>query len=121
MAQDRRRVDRIGELLKAELSALALRRIKDPRLQGLTITEVSVTPDLSVARVYFAASDDEAAGRIQDALDKAAPFLRREVGAKLRLRKTPELRFRRDEALEHGTRIEAILRELDEGDERGES
>lgn len=120
MAQDRRRIDRIGELLKGELAELALRKVKDPRLQGLTVTDVSVSPDLSVARVYFAAADDEAASRIQAALEKAAPFLRREVGSRLRLRKTPELRFRRDEALEQGTRIEAILREIGRDEGEGE-
>lgn len=113
MAEDRRRPERVAELLRFELSTLILTRVKDPRVEGLTITGVSVSPDLSVATVYFASGGDEAARRAAEGLERTASFLRREVGARLRLRKTPELRFRRDEALEEGLRIDGILKELD--------
>jgi ribosome-binding factor A len=108
-------VERVAELLRAELASLLIRRVKDPCVEGLTITAVVVSPDLSVAKVYFAAPDDEAAARGEEGLDRAASFLRREVAATLRLRKIPDLRFLRDEVLERGMRIDAILKDIGGG------
>lgn len=111
MVQDGRRVERVARLIREELSALIISKLKDPRVAGVTVTDVRVTPDLSVARVYFAAGDEDA-DRAAEGLARAAPFLRREVGASLRLRRMPELRFQRDEALEHGHRVDSILKEI---------
>ena len=117
MAHERRRVEKVAKLLQAELSSLILTRLKDPKVDGVTITDVRVSSDLSVARVFFAAADDVAAGEAAEGLGRATSFLRREVGRRLELRKTPELRFHRDEALEHGHRVDAVLREIQEGEE----
>ncbi len=111
------RHEKVAELVRQELGFLLLRRIKDPALQGLTLTEVRVTSDLSVARIYFAARDDEEAEKISRGLERANAFLRREIGRKLRLKRPPELRFRRDEVLEQGMHIESILREIGENGE----
>jgi phosphoesterase RecJ-like protein len=89
-----------------------VQKIKDPILQGTTITEVHVSPDLSVAKIYFPALDQDQEGRIRRGFERAAPFLRRHLGTKLRLKKTPELRFLRDEAMEEGVRIENIIQEI---------
>jgi ribosome-binding factor A len=107
-----RRNERVAELLRQELGSLLLRQVKDPALQALTITDVRVVSDLSVARVYFAAHDDESAAEILGGLERAVPFLRREIGRRLELRRPPELRFARDTVLEEGLRIDAILREI---------
>lgn len=111
------RNERVAELLRQELGFLLLRRVKDPALQALTITEVRVTQDLSVARIYFAAGSDEQAEEIRKGLGRANAFLRREIGRKLRLKRPPELRFRRDEVLEQGMHIDSILREIGSDEE----
>lgn len=117
------RSEKIAQLIREQLGLLLIRRVKDPAVQGVTITDVRVSGDLSVATAYFVASDEEVK-RVARGLDRASSFLRRELGARLELRRTPALRFRRDEAVEHGERIDEVLRELepeelgDSGDER---
>jgi ribosome-binding factor A len=114
--EDRRRTDKVAQLVQAEVSKLLLERVKDPRVEGVTVTEVRVSSDLSFARVYFAVAPDRAE-KAAEGLERAAPFLRRELGSRLRLRRVPELRFERDEALEHGTKINAILKQMARGEE----
>lgn len=110
-----RRLERLSALVHQELGLLLVGRAKDPTLAKVTITGVKVTPDLDVARVYYVAPAGEAETLRRD-LGRAAPFLRRELGARLRLKRTPELRFEPDEAFEQGLKIESILRELSADD-----
>ena len=109
---EERRQERVAKLLREELGKLLLQKVKDPTVAGVTITAVHVSPDFSIAQIFFAASDDESAKRIGGGLDRASPFLRRQLKSNLRLKRTPELRFKRDLNLEHGSHIDAILREI---------
>ena len=85
----------------------------DPGIGFLTITRVTVTADLQHARVHYTTMGDEAARRqSRKALERAAPFLRRQLGRRLRLRRVPELQFFFDESIERHDRIERILQEL---------
>lgn len=106
-----RRLERLSALVHEELGLLLAGRAKDPSLARVTITGVKVSPDLEVARVYFVAPAGEADALRRD-LARATPFLRRELGARLRLKRTPDLRFVPDEAFEQGLKIESILREI---------
>jgi ribosome-binding factor A len=110
-----RRLERLSALVHEELGLLLASRAKDPSLARVTITGVKVTPDLDVARVYYVAPAGEAEALRRD-LARAASFLRRELGARLRLKRTPELRFVPDEAFEQGLKIESILREISTDD-----
>jgi ribosome-binding factor A len=104
---------RVGDQIRQELSGLIARELKDPGVGFITITEVKVSADLQVARAYYTTMGDEKARReTRRALDRATPFLRREVGHRLRLRRVPELHFHFDESVERGDRIERILRDL---------
>jgi len=104
---------RIGDQLRAELSDLIARDVHDPGIGFLTITYVKVTPDLQIARVYYTTLGDEKARRDSGrALDRAAPFLRRQIGKRLRLKRVPQLEFFFDESIERGDRIERILHEI---------
>ncbi len=109
------RIERVSQMIQEKLGILLLRRVKDPAVQGVTITEVRVSGDLAVAKVWFAASDDDL-DRVRDGLKRVAPYLRRELGTSLRIKRTPELRFYRDEAVETAGRVESILRDLDAGE-----
>ncbi|MGD2144739.1 MAG: 30S ribosome-binding factor RbfA [Anaerolineae bacterium] len=113
---------RVSELVHVRLSSLLERRIKDPRLDLVTITDVVVTPDASRADVYFSTlGGEEAREEAQEGLDSAAGWLRRELGRHLRLRHTPRLVFHYDRSVERGERISAILDELGLGDSNSEA
>ena len=107
------RPDRVGEAIRDELSQLIAREVHDPGIGFLTLTRVSVTSDLQLARVYYTSLGDEHAQReTAKALKRAAPFLRRQIGARIRLRRVPELVFFYDESIAHTDRIEQILQDL---------
>jgi ribosome-binding factor A len=117
MAQGHR-PDRVGEQIRDELSALLARgAVHDPGIGFITLTRVKVSPDLQVARVFYTQLGDEKARKeTAKALTRATPFLRRQIGSILPLRRVPELEFRFDESIAHQDRIEQILRDLHEED-----
>jgi ribosome-binding factor A len=116
-----KRLARINEQLKREISQVLRREVRDPRVGVVTVSAVDVAADLAVADVYIRmlGSDDEVA-RSLEGLETAAPFVRRELGKVLHLRQVPELRFREDRSLEHARRIEEILSRVLPGEEDGE-
>lgn len=108
---------RVGDQIRMELTELIARRVKDPGIGFLTITDVTVTPDLQIARVYYTTiGDEKARTETRRALGRATPFLRREVGQRLQLRRVPELEFFFDQSVERGDRIERIIQELHASD-----
>ena len=111
------RIGRINEEIQRELSAL-LRTVKDPRLQGglVTITHVDTTSDLRYAKIYISALDKENEKEMMKGLKSASGYLRRELGAALRLRYTPELQFIGDDSIQHGAHILELLRREEEKD-----
>lgn len=117
MAQSHR-PDRVADQVRQELSALLSRgAVHDPGIGFITITRVTVTSDLQIARVYYTSMGDPKALReTARALERATPFLRRQVGSRLQLRRVPELEFRFDESIGHQDRIEQILRDLHDDD-----
>jgi len=108
------RPDRVGEQIRDELSTLLSRgAVHDPGIGFITLTRVKVSPDLQVARVFYTSlGDDKARKETAKALTRATPFLRRQIGSMLSLRRVPELEFRFDESIIHQDRIEQILRDL---------
>jgi len=111
------RPDRVADQIRGELGHLLTREVHDPGIGFVTITRVQVTPDLQHARVYFTALGDERARRNSDrALHRAIPFLRRQIGARLRLRRVPELEFIYDESIAGQDRIEQLLHDLHTGE-----
>jgi ribosome-binding factor A len=112
------RPDRVADQVRAELAQALVRDVHDPGLGFVTLTRVQVTPDLQLARVFYTALGDEAARRrTMRALERAAPFLRRQIGSRLRLRRVPELTFLYDEAIAGQDRVEQLLHEIHAGDE----
>ena len=107
------RPSRVGDQLRAEISDLLARQVHDPGIGFLTITQVTVTPDLQIARVYYTTLGDEKVRRdTARALGRATPFLRRHLGSRLRLKRVPELEFFFDDSVARGDRIEKILHEI---------
>ena len=109
---------RVGERIREELSLLLLRKVNDPGLAPVTVTEVSVTKDLRIAHVnYSALVAEEERPAIAKALRRSSGFLRRELGHLLGLRYAPELQFHYDDSFDRGARIDAILRDIPGGKE----
>jgi len=110
------RPDRVADQIRGELGQLLAREVHDPGIGFVTITRVQVTPDLQHARVYYTALGDDRARRSSDrALHRAVPFLRRQIGSRLRLRRVPELELIYDESIAGQDRIEQLLHDLHTG------
>jgi ribosome-binding factor A len=113
-----RRTDRVSDLLRAELSDLILREIKDPRIRLVSLTGVEVTSDLRRAIVRVSAlGDDTEREEAVEALQHARGFLRTELSRRLRTRVTPELIFELDRGAEHSQKISDLLESLNGRDE----
>jgi ribosome-binding factor A len=108
------RPDRVADQIRSEIASLLTRgEVHDPGIGFVTLTRVHVTPDIQLARVYYTTLGDEKARRDTGrALARATPFLRRQIGARLRLRRVPELEFLYDDAVAGQDRIEQLLKEI---------
>ena len=106
------RIGRINEEIQRELASL-LRNLKDPRVQSsmISITRVETTPDLRYAKVYVSFLDKSKGGDALKGLRSAGGYLRRELGAALQLRYTPELQFVADDSIAQGAHILEMLRD----------
>jgi ribosome-binding factor A len=116
-----KRVARLNEQLKRELSELIRTQVRDPRVGVVTVTAVEMASDLGSARVFVRILGDPAEFKATlEGLDAAAPFLRGLLGRLLHIRRIPELRFREDRSMEHARRIEELLLEVDVPEEEPE-
>ncbi|MBO1510369.1 30S ribosome-binding factor RbfA [Metabacillus bambusae] len=107
------RANRVGEQMKKELGDIIGRKIKDPRIGFVTVTDVSVSGDLQIAKVFISVlGDEEQRQNTLKGLAKAKGFIRSEIGQRIRLRKTPEIQFEFDESINYGNRIETLIHEL---------
>jgi len=112
------RPERVAELIKREAADILENDLNDPRVSGfISVTDAEVTPDLSFARIYVSVlAPGEEAERVLKALEHAAPFVRRQLAPRLKLREMPEIRFVRDDSLERGARVDELLRKIAEGE-----
>jgi len=107
------RPDRVGEQIRQAISEMLLRDVRDPGIGFVTLSRVKVSPDLQLVRVYYTQiGDNKAKQATVKALERATPFMRRQLASLVRLRRVPELRFEFDAGAEHQERIETILLEL---------
>lgn len=113
------RATKVGQRVREELTDMLLRgEIHDPAVQGCVISSVSVTRDLSLARVYVRLLEVDAdvpkQKRVVRALERANGFIRRAMAGRLSLRRAPELRFAWDDVADRGRRIDELLHEIDQ-------
>jgi ribosome-binding factor A len=108
-----KRLDRVNQLIKEEISLLLQRELQDPRLGFVTVTEVDVTPDLRLAKVYVSVlgSEERWVSSLQ-ALESARGFVWNWLRRHLDLRVTPEIMWRPDRSMEHAAHIQSLLAEL---------
>ena len=117
------RIDRVQEEMRHQVSLIVQRELRDPRIGFVTITRVEVTPDLKSARVYFTTIEEEKS--FEDTvrgLRKAAGFVRKLLGERMRIKFIPEISFVYDESQTSTDRIDEIIEKIHkekEEDERG--
>jgi len=105
-----KRATRVADQIRMEVADILMRKTKDPRVGDVTVTDVELTNDLRLARVFVTAlGDDQAQANALAGLEKAAGFIRSELGRRLQLRYTPELVFQRDLTGARGDRILSLL------------
>lgn len=110
------RTDRIDELLRQEIGGLIAREVGDPRVGFVTVTDVETAPDLRHAKVWVSViGTPEERDAAIGALGRAMPFVRHQLGVRLRIKRIPELHVRLDDTLERGTRVLRLLTELESG------
>jgi ribosome-binding factor A len=113
---------RIGEEIRQELADLLSREVRDPGIGFVTVTHVKVSADLQVARAYWTIMGDlKSRKETSKALERATPFLRRQIAGRLRLKRVPELAFQFDETIERQERIEALLQQIHAEEKPAES
>ena len=110
------RTERVDELLRQEIGSIVSREVADPRVGFATITSVETTPDLRHAKVWVSVIGQPAEREATlAALQRAMPFVRHELGTRLRIKRIPDLHIQSDDTAERGTRVLRLLRELEAG------
>ena len=108
------RIEKIQELMKQEISQIILQELKDPRIGFVTVTQVEITRDLSSAKVFVSImGNDEQIAKSWAGLNSSLGFIRREVGHRIRLRVTPELKFVLDKSLDYSDHIHKQLLQIE--------
>ena len=107
------RSNRVAEQMKKELGEIIARKLKDPRIGFVTVTDVEVTGDLQQATVFITVlGDDKKRRETLKGLVQAKGFMRTEIGQRIRLRKTPELMFELDKSFDYGNKIDNLLKQI---------
>ncbi|HJE27328.1 MULTISPECIES: 30S ribosome-binding factor RbfA [Limosilactobacillus] len=108
------RVDRLAGEIQREVDDILLKRVRDPRVKGITITGVDVTGDLQQATIYYSLLSDLASDgeKAQAGLDKATGLIRSELGSRLNIFKTPAIKFERDKSIAYGSKIDQLINKL---------
>lgn len=112
----KRRQKKIEDLIVRELSYIIHRRIKDPRLEGVTVTGVKVSIDYRYADIYVyrLGGDPSSLDEAMKGIESASGFIRHELAGLLTIRQTPELRFHLDESIPYGERIDVLLAQIEQ-------
>ena len=111
-----KRAERVSDQMKQEIADILMRKIKDPRIGFVTVTEVEVADDLRNAKVFVSVYGSEKAATLKG-LESASAYIRSELGRRMRMKFIPELLFRYDDSVERGAHINELLHEIQEKDE----
>jgi len=110
-----KRAVRVGDQILREIADLLMKKVKDPRVEGVTITGIRMSNDLKHAKVFYSVfGEKNSVARVQEGLDSARGFIKREIGLRLALKYMPDIIFRHDPTLEKGRHMEEIFDELKE-------
>ena len=111
-----KRAERVSDQMKQEIADILMRKIKDPRIGFVTVTDVEVADDLRNAKVFVSVYGAEKTTTLKG-LESASPYIRSELGKRMRMKFIPELLFRYDDSVERGAHINELLHEIQEKDD----
>lgn len=108
------RAERVAQEILRDVNDILQRKVRDPRVEGVTITDVDVTGDLQQATIYYTVLSDNESDRndAKTGLEKAKGLIRSEIGSRLQIYKTPEMYFTYDESIAYGNRIDELINQL---------
>ncbi len=109
-----KRSQRLSILLREEIADIIMRRVKDPRLGFVTVTDVEMSEDLKIARIFISVMNEKDKEMTLEILNAAKGLIRSEVSKRVRTKFIPNIEFRIDRSIEHGDRIDKLLREIKE-------
>ncbi|GAF41208.1 ribosome-binding factor A [Agrilactobacillus composti DSM 18527 = JCM 14202] len=114
------RIGRVEQEILREVNDILLKRVRDPRIEGVTITGVDLTGDLQHCKIYYSILSDKASDsqRAQAGLDHAKGLIRSELGQRIKIYKIPELTFLQDKSVQYGERIDELIRGLHESEKQ---
>lgn len=105
---------RVGQEIHREVTDILQKKVRDPRVQDVTVTDVKVTGDLQQATIFYSTLSDKASDmtKTQEGLEKASGLIRKELGQRLKIYKTPEIKFERDHSVAYGSHIDELIRNM---------
>ncbi|MEZ4705439.1 MAG: 30S ribosome-binding factor RbfA [Bdellovibrionota bacterium] len=112
-----KRADRVSDLVRSIISEALSYKVHHRNLDGVTITEVKLSPDMKHADAYFRVFDQSKLGSIKEALDHVAPRIQKEVARGVKMKYIPKISFVYDESLEYGYKIDQLLHDLSSEEE----
>lgn len=108
------RIGRVEQEVLRQVNDILLKRVRDPRVQGVTITGVEMSGDLQHAKIFYSILSDKARDveKAQAGLDKAKGLIRSEISARIKIYKVPEITFIQDSSVQYGERIDELIRKI---------
>jgi ribosome-binding factor A len=110
------RIEKVENLIKQEISLIFLRKLQDPAFGFLTVTNVKMSPDLKIAKVYISVLEKEKRESSLEKVKSVSGFIRSELASKIRIKFTPELKFFIDDTLDYVEKIEGLIKEIHKND-----
>jgi ribosome-binding factor A len=114
------RIEKVSKLIKEEISLIFLLKLKDPAFGLFTITNVKVSPDLRLAKIYFSVFDKEKRQLVLEKINEAKALIRSELAQRIKIRFVPELDFFIDDTIDYVEKIEGIFKKLHENDNQND-
>jgi ribosome-binding factor A len=116
------RIEKIEHLIKEEISLIFLYKMQDPALSLLTITNVKVSPDLKLVKIYLSVFDKEKRELVLERVKASTGYIRTELAQRIRIRYIPELKFFIDDTIDYIEKIENLIKKIhNDDDKQGES
>jgi len=103
------RTKRLSKEIRRDISDIIQKEVKDPRVKGAIITDVELSNDLRIAKVYISVFEQERLTEVMDGLNKSKGFIRKQLGRRIHVKSVPELRFRKDNSVSYGMHMDEVI------------
>jgi ribosome-binding factor A len=113
------RIDKVANQIKEEVSLIFLKKLRDLPLGLVTVTNVKISPDLKIAKIYVSVFEKEKRQASLEKIEGMTKFIRSELASKLSLKFIPELKFFIDDTLDYVEKIEGLIKQIHENDNKG--